>query len=169
MARKRSANFDAALEGYVKTADDHRHFAGECARFALQHFMEHGDLIYADRFAEAMKETKTMRRSAFIKWMVDLTPAVLQGGKFKFDKTKGKFEDIDVDEVCSVPFWEYAPEEVIVNYGKDDVLKAFAGVIKRFENADKAHLSDDAAAIVVDFKQHLEAVRTNKRAAKKAA
>ena len=169
MARKASANFDAALEGYRKSGVDHRKYAGECAAFALKHFVEHGDLIYADRFAEVMKETKTMRRTAFIKWMTGVSPCVLTSGKFKYDASRGKFEDVNVEAALEVPFWDYAPEEQIQDYGKDDVIKALNGVIRRFSDETKAHLSDEAKDVVVGLKDYVEASRQAQSAAKQAA
>lgn len=165
MARKPSQSFDAALDGYRKSGVNHREYAGECAAFALKHFVEHGDLIYADRFAEAMKETKTMRRTAFIKWMTGVAPCILVSGKFKYDATRGKFTDVNVDEALEVPFWDYAPEEQIQDYGKDDVIKAFNSVIKRFSDDTKAHLSDDAKGIVIELKEHVEQLRQGRREA----
>lgn len=159
MSRKRSETFDAALAGYVKSGVNHREYAGECAQFALEHFKKHGDLVYADRFAEAMKETKTMRRTAFIKWMVGVAPCVMEKGKFKSDPKRGKFADIDLEAALEVPFWDYAPEEQIQDYGKDDVLKAFNNVIKRFSDETKANLDDRAKAVLTAIKTAVEEAR----------
>lgn len=174
-----SGEFKKALALYQKRSTSLKEAAGTCAELALTHFANHGDVHYLQKFADLMQETATMRRNAFIKWACGVAPIQMQAGKFSQDDSRGNHKDLlkkgkdpETGEVktilamaLEVPFWEYAPEAAIRNYGADDVLKALNTLIKRFENADRSHLSKEASSVVVDLKKFA----ANRQQAKKAA
>ena len=143
MARKPSKDFETALNGFIHTGTAHREYALECSIFAIQHFAEHGDVVYLNRFAEAMTQTKTMRRNALMKWACDFAPLKFEGGKFVGDTKKGKPKDTDIEGALAKPFWEHAPEEMIQNYNGDDVVKMVNQLVKRLKG-ERAKLNPEA-------------------------
>lgn len=158
MARKASANFDAALKRFHKSARTHREDARECAEYAIKHFAEHGDLIYADRFVEALHETRTLKARSFVGWMIKHAPVEFKG-KFKGDAKRGKPSETDLESALAEAFWDVNPDPKVQEMSYDDLFKTLDRTVARFEDETKVHLSDKGQAALQLVKTALAQVR----------
>lgn len=144
---KTPLTFDTALKRFKSTTTSSMKYARICAEMALRHFSETGDTQYCQRFMDAMPKNYT-RRAAFIKWLVAHSPAELVNGKIVKDKSDTA-NDFDMAGACDNPFWDFAPEKLILNYSAKDVIEAVERTLKRFENRKKYHPASDAASETV--------------------
>lgn len=131
--------FDKALKGFVTSTNNSMKFARMCANIAIKHFAEHGDVIYAQNFLDAMPKNY-VRRAAFLKWLASHSPVIMVDGKLAKDKAETAVA-FNVEAAHAIDFWEFAPDMEVVEFDTTDILKALKGAIKKFENKEryKAH------------------------------
>lgn len=145
--------FDKALKGFVTSTTNSMKFARMCANLAISHFAEHGDVIYAQNFVDAMPKNY-IRKAAFLKWLAAFSPVIMIDGKLAKDKadTAVKF---DVEEAHKVDFWDFAPDMEMVEFDQTDILKALKGALKKFENHEKYKPHDAATVIRLEAAKNL--------------
>lgn len=154
MAQK-DLTFAAALALFTTATADSMKYAEICAMMALRHFAEHGNLVYCQRFMDAMPKNY-IRKVAFVKWLANFAPVTMEKDKLLKDTSEGA-KEFDLDGAAKEKFWEFAPDTEAVAFGPDDVLAAIKALIKKFENPKRSTPKDDlASAAVVSLKNYVE-------------
>lgn len=128
------ASFDAALSAFKKSTETAMSAALAASQMALQHYAQHGDVLYLQRFYDAMPANFS-RRVAFKAWVVAFAPA-LSFKKEQFTLAGNGFKpaDTDVDGALAAPFWDFAPEKEVKALSVDAMLAMFARTLKQASN-----------------------------------
>lgn len=135
--------FDQNLTAFNRATKDSMKYALACSLQGLAHYAEHGDLVYCQRFFDAMPQNWT-RKQAYLKWLVAHAPITMVNKKFVKD-TAETASPLDLDGAAKKPFWEFAPEMAIIDFSAEDLDGALVQLIKRYEG--KRYVATDAAAI----------------------
>ena len=146
MAKKVVKTFEGVLAMFVKTQAVNMQAALDLSRMAIEHFAEHGDVLYAQRFFDAMSKNYVCR-VAFVKWMMQFSPATFEAGKFSKDKSEGA-KAFDIPGALKVKFWDYAPDKEEQYFGNEDILKALKSTLNRF---NKGKVDPKAKPVVDSF------------------
>src|SRR3990167_8408874 len=96
--------------------------ARQLSEAAIGHFAEHGDLVYAQEFLDAMPKNY-LRRVAFLKWLAAFSPIKMEGEKLLKDKRPEAVE-FNLDGAKKLPFWDFAPDPEQITFSYDDVIVA---------------------------------------------
>lgn len=140
---KAALTFDNALKGFVRTIKANMKFAEACAMLALEHFAEHGDTVYAQRFLDAMPKNYS-RRQAYFSWLTAFSPIIMVGQKLVKD-TSEHASRLDLDGARAITFWNFAPEAEIKDFSAEDLDNSLVSLVKRFMNEERQRPLDDAA------------------------
>ena len=134
--------FEQALTKFVSATKNSQRLALICSQMAINHFAQHNDVIYCQRFLDAMPQNY-LRKQAFVAWLREFSPIAMEDGKFKMDKSPEAVA-FNVEGAMAKPFWDFKPEAAIVDFGQEDIIEQLNRTIKRFENSEKYHARDDA-------------------------
>jgi hypothetical protein len=120
----------------------------ELSKMALQHFHDHGDVAYIQKFHDAMPENYA-RRTAFKLWLRDNAPITMEGKKFLKDKDEDAIE-FNLERAFGKPFWEYAPEKETIVWKADTFITQLERDIKRYGSSDKMEAADEHAVAILN-------------------
>lgn len=135
--------FEQALKGYSRTLKSNMKFAEACAILALEHFAQHGDTVYIQRFFDAMVKNYA-RRNAFLAWVVAFAPIALVSNKFVKD-TSETASKLDLDGARKITFWNFSPEVEIKTFSASDIDNRLISLVKSLMNEERQKPLDDAA------------------------
>lgn len=99
--------FDDTLKVFVLSIKDAMKAAKECSIMALEHYAEHDNLNWCQKFLDAMPKNFT-RKAAYVKWLAAHSPITMVDGKFKKDKADDAVK-FDLEGARKKVFWDYAP------------------------------------------------------------
>lgn len=121
------------LQGFKSSTTASKNYAKVCSEAALEHFAEHGDVVYLQEFLDAIP-TNYGRKAAFLQWAKDFSPLAMKDGKLVKDKSD-KANPFDLPGAMSEPFWHHSPDTAIgaVFFTEDDVVKSLSRALKRLE------------------------------------
>ena len=122
--------FKSALREFVKSVKNTMEYARICAELSILHFEQHGDLVYAQAFLDAMPKN-FVRRTAFKLWLKEFSPVTMTNEKFKKDKGENAVP-FNTEAALATPFWDFAPDKEQVLWGETDIVKALKSAIHRF-------------------------------------
>ena len=116
------------------------------AKMAYTHFEIYGDLIYAQKFWDAMtgKASNFARREAFKAWLMTFSPAKMEGGKWSKDKSPEAVK-FNQEEAFKVDFWDFAPERPIDVFTVETLEKFLKRQIAKYRN--EKHAPKDQTAL----------------------
>jgi hypothetical protein len=124
-------DFNKQLKGYVNATKLAMNKARALSNYCIEHYHAHGDLGPSQRFHDAMVRNYS-RQPAFIKWLADHAPIMMEKGQFIKDKSDNANE-FNVAEALKIAFWEYAPEQSVIDFGPDELIAALKATLKKFE------------------------------------
>lgn len=142
-----SAAFEKALNTFIRSTKESMDSARRCAEMALDHYAEHGNTIWCQRFYDAMPQNWT-RKQAYLRWLVAFAPITMENKKFVKD-TRENASVLDVEGAKKLPFWDFAPELEIIDFSAEDITKALGQMIKRFNNTKRYSATDEEAILVL--------------------
>lgn len=116
--------------------------ARELSEMAFDHFEQHGNLDRAQQFYDALVKDWN-RRTAFVAWLCDHSPAKFENKLFKKDR-RPEARDFNASGAKAHPFWEYLPEAEVKVYNSVDVVNDLLKVIKNHRNEKKFKALDEA-------------------------
>ena len=144
---KTTDGFNEVLRKFVLHQRNSQTTIWECAKFALTHFENCGDLGPLQRTFDAMSKGYA-NRNALVKWSMTHAPILFESGKFSKDKNDEALP-FDLQGAFSQKFWEAFPiQEVTTYFDCDDVKKAIANVVKRFQR-ENMRTTDDKARVAI--------------------
>lgn len=146
-----SKTFEQILKAFVTATNNSKKHALTLSHMAIETFHEHGDLSRAQLFLDAMPQNY-LRKQAFVAWMVEFSPAKVEGTKFVKDQSRDESTAWNIEKALETSFWDFSPEKPIVNFSLEDAKTQVLRLVKRFENSEKYKAEDDAA---VNFVQSL--------------
>lgn len=136
--------FNENLETFVKATTTSQELSVKLAIAGLLHFQKHGDTSYCQEFLDAMPQNY-LRKAAFLGWLGDHSPIMMQKGKLKKD-TRETANAFDIDGALAKPFYEYKPEPEITSFKSSDILSALKNTLARFKNEKRYRGAEDTAA-----------------------
>lgn len=143
--------FEDVLAAFIKATNSSKKLAGECAQMAITHFHAHGDVSRCQQFFDAMPQNY-LRKAAFVAWLVYHSPILLEDKKFSKDMARA--EELGdaawkIEEALATTFWDFQPEQPVVNYSLDDAQSQVIRLVKRLRSA-KMQAGDPTAKAFVD-------------------
>ena len=127
--------FEDLLEIFIKSTAQSMEAASDLAIITIKQFELDGNLALAQRFLEAMPKNY-LRRQAYLAWLCDHSPAKLEDGTLRKDKSPDS-KPFRVAVAEKVTFWEYLPEKETKNFGSNDVVVAMRHTINKFGKTTK--------------------------------
>lgn len=126
--------FEEALAKYVASLAKHMEYARIASELALEQVVKGDNRNWVQALYAAIPKNYG-RRDAFVKWVCEHTPTVLENMKFKKDTRPGACKN-NLEKAMQKPFWDYKPMKEIVNFDTGTFMKALWAVFKRFENGE---------------------------------
>lgn len=135
MSNQENITFETALKRFKNANKTAMTYARMCAEMGLAHFYKSGDLVYCQQFLDAMEQNWN-RRVAYLRWLVDFAPIVMEDNILKKDKRPEamKMTDETLAEAKAVAFWEYLPEVAPTSFGIDTIDARIRSVLKSFSS-----------------------------------
>lgn len=140
-----SAAFEKALSSFIRSTKESMDTARKCAEMGLQHFADHGNTIWLQRFYDVMPQNWT-RKQAFLKWLASHAPITMKDKKFVKD-TAENASTLDLEGAFKKPFWDFAPEMPIIDFTTEDLNKALVSLVKRFQGTKRYAPADEQATL----------------------
>ncbi len=158
--REKKLSFAVALGRMVAHTSNSMAYARYCAELAIIHFEKSGDLCHCQSMHDAMAKNY-VRRSAFVTWLQEHAPVLIENKKFSKDKHVNAAE-FNTKSALAKPFWEFVPEKKVepIIFGIDNIID---GLIKALDKLDdKKHKPRDAATKKMQklARSTVEALRT---------
>lgn len=111
----------AKLKSTAEKVQDEMH---RCACSALKHVIEHGDIVYVERFIDALPASS--RSNAFKLWFETFGPVSFKDG-LKYVKGGNKA----LASAVAMPAWKLKPEETYVPMDVAGAIDALVAKIKK--------------------------------------
>ena len=145
--------FEQVLEKIKAATSDSMKYLRLASEMALEHFAEHGNLVYCQQLFDLLSENNYVKRSrmSFVRWLAKYAPIKVEQNHPTKDRDRE--EEIDLDGARKEPFWDLAPPKEIVNYTKDDVVTSLKRAIAPFRGDRKTANDDEALAALTIAEQ----------------
>lgn len=136
MTIKTINDFNKRLNTFQRQSKNSQTSVWECAKFAMKHVENCGDLGPMQRVHDAMPKGYA-NRGGLVRWAMSFAPINFEGGKFTKDKSEDALE-YDLEEAFKQPFWESFPiPEKTEYFDVSDIQKALDSIVKRFNRDNK--------------------------------
>lgn len=137
--------YDAAEQGWIKATVTGIKYARLASELAFLHWEKHGDLVYCQRFIDAIdKHGKNyIRRTAFLRWLAAYSPVAMTDGKLHKNDSPDAVP-FNTEAAMAAPFWDFDPEPRIATLNANDVIQRIQSAVKRMRN-DKTYKLDAPA------------------------
>lgn len=144
--------FEDVRTMWKKGLRDHKAQSRFLAETALENFAKSGDNTRLNLVLNDLKNDARnyLRPAAFILWAVAHQPIKYENDKLSKDKEATKTEQeyaVLLVEAMSMPYWDFAPDKEMQQFGGGDIVAALDAVIKRFTG--KKFAPKDASALDV--------------------
>ena len=151
-------DWDKNLKGFKSSTQRSKNLALICSVAALEHFAEHGDVVYLQEMHDAMP-ANYLRRAALLQWAKDHSPLTMgEDGKLAKDKSD-KARPFDIAKAKEKAFWDYMPEREVVFFDESDIIVSLERAIKRFESKNMKPKSEAAKAELDKAKDAIKALK----------
>lgn len=148
------SKFNEVLEQFILATTNAKRYAEQASVLALDHYREHGDVVYLQSFADALTKhgNNFVRKQAFLTWAVTFANVSWENNKFTKDQDR-KDMVIDMEAAKKLPFWDFVPERVAKDLSAADIIARLNATVKAFENTKSFILDDAAKAMLADAKK----------------
>ena len=152
----KQVQFDQALNAFVRSIKESMDTALVCSVLALEHYAEHDNLNWCQKFLEAMPKNFT-RKAAYVKWLAAHSPITMVDGKFKKDKADDAIK-FNLQGARAKPFWDYAPANEDILLTDADAFAKLMTAIKYFRR-DSVKTSEAVKALVNDVEKLVDVAK----------
>lgn len=152
-ARLAGQGFDVVRAEWKKGFRDQKAQLRYMAEAALELFAKTGDNAKLNNvLSDLMSDGRNvLRPAAFVKWVVAHQPIKYVDEKLVKDRESGKTAEeyaVLLVEALQMPYWDFAPDKEMQQFGGGDIIAALDGVLKRY-TGKKFVPKDDATLNVL--------------------